>query len=94
MLYNPEMIEELNILALYNLKTTQEGVKIHSTAEPEVIAAAKRLFDKGLISQVDGGYLTELGRKAAEHTQDLLLIMRERESTCSEMLDIKKALRW
>ena len=76
MSYNPQITEELNILARYNLKTTQEGVKIHSSAEPEVIAAAQRLFDKGLVSQADGGYLTELGRKAAQHTQDLLLIMR------------------
>ena len=76
MSYNPQITEELNILARYNLKTTQEGVKIHSSAEAEVIAAAQRLFDKGLVSQADGGYLTELGRKAAQHTQDLLLIMR------------------
>ena len=76
MSYNPQITEELNILARYNLKTTQEGVKIHSSAEPEVVAAAQRLFDKGLVSQADGGYLTELGRKAAQHTQDLLLIMQ------------------
>ncbi len=74
-MYNLQHIEELNILARYNLKTTQEGLKIHSSAEPEVIAAVQRLFDKALISQADGGYLTELGRKAAEHAQDLLLII-------------------
>lgn len=74
--YSPALIEELNILARYNLKTTQEGIKIHSSAQPEIISAAQRLFDKGLISQSDGGYLTELGRRAAEHAQDLLLIMK------------------
>ena len=74
--YSSALSEELNILARYNLKTTQEGIKIHSSAQPEVISAAQRLFDKGLISQTDGGYLTELGRKAAEHAQDLLLIMK------------------
>ena len=74
--YDISLVEELNILARYNLKTTQEGIKIHSSAQAEVIAAAQRLFDQGLISQSDGGYLTEIGRKAAEHTQDLLLIMR------------------
>lgn len=74
--YNPEIMEELNILVRYNLKTTLEGLKIHSSsARPEVIAAAQRLFDKGLTSQADGGYLTELGRQAAQHAQDLLLIM-------------------
>lgn len=74
-MYTLQHVEELNILARYNLKTTQEGLKIHSSAEPEVIAAVQRLFDKALISQADGGYLTELGRKAAEHAQDLLLII-------------------
>jgi uncharacterized protein (TIGR02647 family) len=76
MRYNQEISDELNILARYNLKTTQEGLKVHSSANSEVVAAAQRLFNKGLISQADGGYLTELGRKAAEHTQDLLSIMK------------------
>ena len=75
MAYTSQLTDELNILARYNLHTTQAGLKIHSSAEAEVIAASQRLFDKGLISQVDGGYLTELGRIAAEHTQKLLQIM-------------------
>lgn len=73
--FNAEIAEELNILARYTLETTQAGLKIHSTAESNVIAAAQRLFDKGLISQPDGGYLTDLGRKATEHAQDLLSII-------------------
>ena len=64
------------LLARYNLHTSQEGVKIHSSAQADAIAAAKRLFDKGLISQVDGGYLTALGRTAAEHAQNLLQIIQ------------------
>ncbi len=75
--YKPEIIEELNILSRYNLHTTQEGIKIHSSAKAEIIAAAQRLFDKNLISQVDGGYLTPLGRTAAEHTQGLLQIINQ-----------------
>lgn len=74
--YSAAITEELNILSRYNLTTTQEGLKIHSSAQPEVIAAAQSLFDKGLITQADGGYLTDLGRKAAEHAQNLLLIMQ------------------
>jgi uncharacterized protein (TIGR02647 family) len=35
----------------------------------------KRLHAKGLITQVDGGYLTDLGIKAAEHAQTLLLML-------------------
>ena len=75
MLYQTETLEELNILIRYNLETTQEGIKVHSNAAPQAIAATQRLFDKDLISQVDGGYLTELGRKAAQHAQDLLQIL-------------------
>ncbi|MBL4621605.1 MAG: TIGR02647 family protein [Immundisolibacteraceae bacterium] len=74
--FNPEIAEELNVLALFNSETTQEGVKIHSSARVEVIAAAERLYKKELITQVDGGYLTELGRAAASHSEDLLSIIR------------------
>lgn len=73
--YDSQAVEELNILNRYNLQTMQEGIKVHSDAGVEVINAAQRLFDKKLISQVDGGYLTEIGRKAAEHAQDLLQII-------------------
>ena len=74
--FNPELAEELNVLALFNLNAAREGVKIHSSARPEMISAAERLFKKELITQVDGGYLTELGQTAASHSQDLLLIIR------------------
>ena len=73
--FSNDLVDEVNILARYNLDTTQEGIKVHSDAEPQVIAAANRLFEKGLISQADGGYLTGLGRDAAEHAQNLLLIV-------------------
>ena len=47
----------------------------HGSAEPEAVAAAKSLFDKGLVSQEDGGYLTDLGVEAAEHVQAMLTIL-------------------
>ncbi len=74
--YTPEMVEELNMLNRFNLMTTQEGIKVHHDADTTVITATSRLFEKGLITQVDGGYLTELGREAAEHAQAALLILR------------------
>ena len=73
--YTPEIIEELKLLARFNLDTSQEGIKVHSTADPAVISAAKRIHKKGLITLEDGGYLTILGRTAAEHTQNLLQIL-------------------
>ena len=48
---------------------------MHHEAAAEIRAAAERLHDKGLVTQKDGGYLTDLGRKAAEHAQDLLIIL-------------------
>lgn len=74
--YSNDIIGELNMLTLFNLDTDLEGIKVHSSADTEKIAAAQRLFDKGLTSQVDGGYLTSLGRTAAEHAQGLLLILK------------------
>jgi uncharacterized protein (TIGR02647 family) len=70
--YTPDLVEELNILVLYNLSTTQEGIKVHKTAAPEAIAATKRLYDKGLLTQEDGGYLTSMGHEAAEQAQTVL----------------------
>ena len=73
--YTDQIIEEVNIIARYNLDTSQEGIKVHSSAESDVIEATERLFNKGLVSQQDGGYLTSLGRDAAEHAQNLLFIL-------------------
>lgn len=64
---SPELVDELNTLMLYNVTNPHEGIKIHREAEEAKIAAAKRLHDKGLVTHVDGGYLTDLGREAAEH---------------------------
>jgi len=73
MLYNQDILEELNILMRYNLDTTLTGIKIHhSSADPTLIAAAQRLYSKGLITQADGGYLTPMGHEAAEQAQMLL----------------------
>ena len=73
--YTSEIIDELKILARFNLDTSQEGIKVHSSADSTVIAASQRLFNKGLVTQEDGGYLTNLGRTASEHAQDLLRIL-------------------
>lgn len=73
-----ELIEELRILSHYNLDSLQEGIKVHGSASAESIAAAKRLFDKGLVSQDDGGYLTDLGIESAEHIQAALTILISR----------------
>ena len=73
--YSPEQIQEMDVLIRYNLESTQQGIKVHGSANPETIEAVKRLFEKGMITQVDGGYLTEMGRTAAEHAQTLVLML-------------------
>jgi uncharacterized protein (TIGR02647 family) len=65
MLIKQELVQEMNILARYNLTSLQEGIKVHHDADPEVISATARLFHKGLVSQEDGGYLTHLGVEVA-----------------------------
>lgn len=74
----PELVEELHILTLFDLSSTQSGIKVHHTAESDAIAATRRLYQKGLLSRPDGGYLTGLGLDAAEHAQNLLTILDQR----------------
>lgn len=76
MLLTDELVAEIRFLSLFNLESHQEGVKVHGNADPEMIAAAKRLFDKGLITQFDGGYLSDLGVEVAEHAQKMLTILK------------------
>ena len=75
MLYTQDIVDELNILVRYNLSTTLEGIKVHKTAALENSAATKRLYDKGLVTQEDGGYLTSLGHEAAEQAQTVLNLL-------------------
>ena len=70
-----DMIDEMNLLLHYKLDTTLEGIKIHKDADPSVIAAAQRLHGKGLVTETDGGYLTDLGRTAAEHVHACKMIL-------------------
>ena len=72
-----EEIDDINLLAQFNLANSHEGLKIHQReADPAVIAAAERLHQRGLTTMDDGGYLTSLGKDAAEHAQQLLSILR------------------
>ena len=66
---------EIRVLTLFNLDSAMEGIKVHRSADTETLAAIKRLFDKGLITQEDGGYLTDLGIHCAEHLQTALRIL-------------------
>lgn len=73
--YTPDLVDELNTLIRFDLSCNQLGVKVHRSADAAVIAATSRLHGKGLLTQVDGGYLTSLGRTAAEHAQSVLALL-------------------
>lgn len=72
---NTAILEEIDLLLLFNQQVGQQGIKVHSNASEESKAAAVRLFDKGLISKDDGGYLTDRGIEAAEHSQHLVSLL-------------------
>lgn len=71
-----EIVNEIEVLSLFPRESTTLGLKIHHDADPDHIAATKRLFDKGLITLEDGGYLTDLGIEAADLSQSLLSILQ------------------
>lgn len=67
--FNKELTEELNLILKFPNKSLMQGLKVHNDADPALVAAAKRLFEKGVVSEPDGGYLTDLGHDLAEHAQ-------------------------
>lgn len=76
MQFDSSAVEQLNLLLQFDNATLSSGIKVHSSARPEVIGACQCLFDKGLISQPDGGYLTDAGIEALAHLQMLAGLLR------------------
>jgi len=77
-MYSNDNLEEIKLLSQFDLGSTANGIKIHANeASEEMVAAAKRLFEKGLTDQVDGGYLTDRGIEAANHAQSLMRLLSE-----------------
>jgi uncharacterized protein (TIGR02647 family) len=75
MTFTSDMVAELNLLLKFPNKSLMQGLKIHHDAEPELVAAANRLFDKGIVTLPDGGYLTDLGHDLFEHAQILKMAL-------------------
>ncbi len=74
--FSDDHLAELNLLTQFRASSLQEGIKVHSQeADPALVAAAERLHGKGLITQRDGGYLTDLGVETVDHTRKLLGIL-------------------
>ena len=70
--YSDTVFEEMKLLAKFPVKSQLEGLKIHNDASPTIINAAKSLFEKGLINQPDGGYLTDSGLETVNHLNHVL----------------------
>ena len=75
---SPELVTEMQVLRMFDTSTSQSGLKVHSDAAAEVISATRRLYEKQLITQVDGGYLTPLGYESSVHLQQLLQILNSK----------------
>ncbi len=75
---NSNLLQELSILSMFNQSTFQEGLKVHGhEATKENVDATQRLFEKGLVTKSDGGYLTSLGKDAAEQLHDLVVMLKD-----------------
>jgi uncharacterized protein (TIGR02647 family) len=83
MSFTSQNLAELKILMLFNSATGLEGIKIHKDAAPELVDAARKLHADGFITQVDGGYLTQLGIETAEHAHSLCYLLNSAEREAS-----------
>ncbi len=72
---NDNTLHELALLMQFPDSSGLAGLKIHSDAAAATVAAGQRLFDKGLTTQSDGGYLTPFGHEARELGDKLLAIL-------------------
>lgn len=77
--YNDNIQEEINMLIRFSQTSDHQGLKVRNDAAPELVTATRRLFDKDLITQMDGGYLTPLGHEAADQAHALLNILNAKK---------------
>ena len=75
---DPQLLQEIEFLLMYDVRNPMEGLKVHHEADPGKIAAAQRLHELGITTLSDGGYLTERGQEAAELAESLVSILRAR----------------
>ncbi len=71
---DPELVDELNLLRRFSMGGPV-AMDVHDNPDPAVVAAAQRMHEKGLITQPDGGDLTDNGREAVEHMNRLVNLL-------------------
>ena len=76
-----QSLDEIRLLSMFNPESTLEGIKVHHTASSDDIAATQRLYDNGLITLPDGGYLTTLGQEAIRHLDAVVRILTSKRSS-------------
>ena len=69
-----ELVEELSLLRRFGMGGPV-AMDVHDNPDPTVIAAAARMHEKGLITSPEGGQLTDNGREAVEHLEQLLNLL-------------------
>ncbi|ASI88413.1 MULTISPECIES: TIGR02647 family protein [Vibrio] len=75
MKFTPAHLSEMNLLLQFDLSSAATGIKVHHDASKEMQEAVQRLFDKGLCTLPDGGYLTDEGIEVAEHADRVLRVL-------------------
>jgi len=73
--YSDTLFEEMKLLSKFPVESQLEGIKVHNDAHPSIINAAQSLFDKGLITKPDGGYLTDSGFETVDHLNHILVTL-------------------
>ncbi|GLQ73622.1 TIGR02647 family protein [Vibrio penaeicida] len=75
MKYTQDHLDELNLLLQFDISSSATGIKVHQDASESAQGAVQRLFQKGLCTQADGGYLTDEGIEVAEHADKVLRVL-------------------
>jgi uncharacterized protein (TIGR02647 family) len=70
-----ELLEELSLLRRLSQDLSLDVSSLQSSADPAVSAAAGRLLQKGILSDSNGGELTESGVEAADHMNRLFNLL-------------------
>ena len=71
---DPELVEEIALLRRFSMGGPT-AMNLQDSSDQAVLAAARRMFAKGLISAADGGRLTDIGEAAVVHLEQLLGLM-------------------
>ena len=71
---DPELIDELALLRRFSMGGPV-AMDVHDNPDPAIVAAAGRMHEKGLITEPDGGELTDSGREAIEHLDKLFNLL-------------------